>query len=75
MSRRINFVYKCKLTANVGGMNHSTDAIDGIVFKVQTTTDISLIYRAAVKYLLKKLGKEKDKLPKEIDVTAWLERG
>ena len=56
-------------------MNQSTDPIDGIVFKVQTVTDTGSIYRAAIKYLLKRLGKEKDKLRKEIDVTAWLERG
>jgi hypothetical protein len=46
--------------------------VEGIKFQAKQVTDNERIYRAAVRYLLKQLGKEAEKLPKEIDITAWL---
>lgn len=56
-------------------MECNVEPIDGITFKVRQVADPAAIYAAAIRYLLIRLGGEKDKLPAEIDVTAWLPRG
>lgn len=54
-------------------MECNVDPIDGITFKVRQVADPETICVAAIRYLLIQLGDEKGKLPKEIDVTAWLQ--
>jgi len=54
-------------------MTTAAPSIDGITFQVKQVTDNEHIYKAAVSFLLKRVSKEEiEKLPKIIDVTAWL---
>lgn len=56
-------------------MSHSNEAeVSGITFRSSIDKTNEQILRAAVRYLLLQVRDKTETIPKEVDVTPWLER-